>query len=118
MRVRRAGDRGYITIKGPTVGLARAEFEYEIPVEDADEMLTTLCDRPLIEKRRYRIPVGEVTWEIDEFYGENQGLILAEVELTTADQPLDAPSWIGPEVSQDPRYFNSNLAERPYSRWQ
>lgn len=118
VRVRRAGDRGYITIKGPTVGLARAEFEYEIPVEDADEMLTTLCDRPLIEKRRYRIPVGEVTWEIDEFYGENQGLILAEVELTTADQPLDAPSWIGPEVSQDPRYFNSNLAERPYSRWQ
>ncbi|MGF1514112.1 MAG: CYTH domain-containing protein [Elainellaceae cyanobacterium] len=117
VRVRRAGDRGYLTVKGPTVGISRAEFEYEIPVADADAMLTTLCDRPLIEKRRYRLSVDGVTWEVDEFYGDNSGLILAEVELATVDQTVALPSWVGPEVSQDPRYFNSQLAKHPYSRW-
>ncbi|MGF1535502.1 MAG: CYTH domain-containing protein [Elainellaceae cyanobacterium] len=117
VRVRLAGDRGYLTIKGPTAGLARAEFEYEIPVSDASAMLTDLCDRPLIEKHRYRIPTGNVVWEVDEFHGDNKGLILAEVELTHPDQPLALPDWVGREVSHDPRYFNSQLAQYPYCDW-
>lgn len=117
VRVRLAGDRGYLTIKGPTAGLARAEFEYEIPVLDASAMLTNLCDRPLIEKHRYRIPIGNVVWEVDEFHGDNKGLILAEVELTHPDQPLALPDWVGQEVSHDPRYFNSQLAQHPHCDW-
>lgn len=117
VRVRIAGDRGFLTIKGPSVGNARAEFEYPVPVEDAREMLETLCDRPLIEKTRYKIAMGEFVWEVDEFAGENQGLILAEVELTEEHQIVELPDWIGEEVSGDFRYFNSNLAKNPFSRW-
>ena len=116
VRVRVVGDRGYLTIKGTTVGASRAEFEYPIPVEDAREMLNTLCDRPLIEKTRYKIQQGELTWEIDEFAGENQGLILAEVELEDENQTVELPEWIEREVS-DPKYFNVNLAKHPYSQW-
>ena len=116
VRVRIAGDRGYLTIKGTTVGASRAEFEYPIPVEDAREMLDTLCDRPLIEKTRYRIQQGELTWEIDEFAGENRGLILAEVELDDENQTVELPEWIDREVS-DPKYFNVNLAKHPYRQW-
>ncbi len=116
VRVRIVGDRGYLTIKGTTVGASRAEFEYPIPVEDAREMLDTLCDRPLIEKTRYRIQQGELTWEVDEFAGENQGLILAEVELDDENQTVELPEWIDREVS-DPKYFNVNLAKHPYSQW-
>ncbi len=116
VRVRVVGDRGYLTIKGTTVGTSRAEFEYPIPVEDAREMLDTLCDRPLIEKTRYRIQQGELTWEVDEFAGENQGLILAEVELDDENQTVELPDWIDKEVS-DPKYFNVNLAKYPYSQW-
>ncbi len=116
VRVRVVGDRGYLTIKGTTVGASRAEFEYPIPVEDAREMLNTLCDRPLIEKTRYRIQQGELTWEVDEFAGENQGLILAEVELEDENQTVELPEWIDREVS-DPKYFNVNLAKHPYSQW-
>jgi adenylate cyclase len=117
VRVRVAGERSYLTIKGASEGIARAEFEYEIPIADALEMLATLCDRPLIEKTRYRIPWNGLLWEVDEFIGENQGLILAEVELTDPDQPVSIPEWIGQEVSGDPRYFNSNLAKHPFQSW-
>ncbi len=117
VRVRIVGERGYLTIKGPTVGNTRAEFQYPIPVEDAREILETLCDRPYIEKTRSKIVVGELTWEVDEFAGENQGLILAEVELTEENQEVELPDWIDKEVSGDARYFNSNLAKNPLSRW-
>ncbi|NMF83814.1 CYTH domain-containing protein [Nodosilinea sp. P-1105] len=117
VRVRQVGDRAYLTLKGPAVGLVRAEFEYPIPVEDAQIILETLCQPPLIQKYRYRIPLENVVWEVDEFLGDNQGLILAEVELQTPDQPVPRPSWIGQEVSGDPRYFNSNLARHPFSHW-
>ncbi len=117
VRVRVVGDKGYLTIKGKTQGTSRAEFEYPIPVEDAQEMLDTLCDRPLIEKTRYKIPRGALTWEIDEFAGENQGLIVAEVELAGENQSIELPEWIGEEVSHDPRYFNANLAQHPFSQW-
>ncbi|NEP41971.1 MAG: CYTH domain-containing protein [Okeania sp. SIO2H7] len=117
VRVRIAGDRAFLTIKGPSVGNARTEFEYSIPVEDAREMLETLCDRPYIEKTRYKIVIGELTWEVDEFAGDNEGLILAEVELAEEHQVVELPDWIGEEVSGDARYFNSNLAKNPFSRW-
>jgi CYTH domain-containing protein len=117
VRVRVAGDQGYLTIKGPSVELSRAEYEYEIPVEDALEMLHTLCEPPLIEKIRYRIEFGGLVWEVDEFEGENRGLVLAEVELSDGNQAIALPDWIGAEVSSDPRYYNSNLAKNPFSQW-
>lgn len=117
VRVRLAGEKAYLTIKGPYSQSGRAEFEYAIPVADAEEMLNTLCHRPLIEKVRYRIPFDDVTWEVDEFGGENQGLILAEVELSSPTQPIVIPDWIGLEVTQDARYYNSNLVTYPYSQW-
>lgn len=117
VRVRIVSDRGYLTIKGPTVGTARAEFEYEIPLADAAEMLDTLCQQPLIEKTRYLLQVGDLRWEIDEFAGDNAGLILAEIELTAEEQDIDLPDWIGTEVSFDPRYFNASLAKNPYKYW-
>ncbi|MDY6940518.1 MAG: CYTH domain-containing protein [Cyanobacteriota bacterium] len=117
VRVRIIGDRGYLTIKGATTGLTRMEFEYPIPVADAREMLDRLCDRPPIEKTRYKIPIGNLVWEVDEFARENQGLILAEVELTDENQEISLPDWIGAEVSHDPRYYNANLAKFPFSQW-
>lgn len=117
VRVRVAGEQGFLTIKGASQGIGRAEYEYAIPLQDATEMLDTLCQRPLIEKTRYRIPWQGVVWEVDEFAGENQGLIIAEVELRDPDQALELPGWIGAEVSDDPRYFNSNLAKFPFSQW-
>ncbi len=116
VRVRIAGEQGYLTIKGASVGSVRSEFEYPIPVEDAEEMLNTLCDRPLIEKIRYKIPYQNFIWEVDEFLGENQGLIIAEVELEREDQVVPLPNWIDKQVS-DPKYFNSNLVKHPYSKW-
>ncbi len=118
VRVRTIGDQGYLTIKGLTVGATRLEFEYEIPVADADTMLDDLCERPLIEKRRYKVEHDDLTWEIDEFFGENEGLIVAEVELESEDQSFEKPPWIGEEVTDDPRYFNSNLVQHPYSEWE
>jgi len=117
VRVRIAGDRGYLTIKGATSGISRLEFEYPIPIADAEEMLETLCDRPLIEKTRYRIEWAGLVWEVDEFAGENQGLILAEVELTSEAQAITLPSWIGLEVTNDSRYYNSNLSKHPFLQW-
>ena len=118
VRVRTVDKAGYITIKGATQGIARAEYEYAIPFQDAIEMLDTLCDHPLIEKMRYRIAIGDLLWEVDEFAGENQGLIMAEVELSDPEQTIQLPNWIGKEVSHDSRYYNSNLAKYPYTQWQ
>lgn len=117
VRVRTAGARGFLTIKGLSRGAARAEFEYEIPLAEANHLLDALCLRPLIEKMRYTLEAGGLTWEIDEFEGENAGLILAEVELEREDQTVDLPAWIGQEVTGDPRYYNANLIQRPYKTW-
>ncbi len=117
VRVRIAGDRGFLTIKGKTEHISRPEFEYPIPLNDAAELLDTLCLRPLIEKTRYRLASGGLLWEIDEFRGENAGLILAEVELTNPNQVLNLPDWVGAEVSHDPRYYNASLIRYAYSQW-
>jgi adenylate cyclase len=117
VRVRTAGDKGFITVKGSNTGATRSEFEYEIPMSDANEMLDRLCEQPLIEKTRYRIPFGGLTWEIDEFEGDNRGLVTAEVELRNENQAVSLPDWIGQEVTADPRYFNSNLVAHPFSKW-
>lgn len=117
VRVRLAGDRAWLTIKGLTHGIERTEYEYAIPARDAAEMLEHLCRRPILEKRRTRIPQGELVWEVDEFLGENAGLVVAEVELTSPAQALELPAWVGPEVSGDPRYYNSNLLAHPYAQW-
>ena len=117
VRVRVAGDRAFITLKGASEGIARSEFEYPIPIEDANELLDSLCASPLIEKYRRKIDISGLTWEVDEFLGENQGLVIAEVELESADQAIDHPDWIGEDVSHDARYYNSNLVNHPFSRW-
>ncbi len=117
VRVRIAGQDAMLTVKGKTVGLSRAEYEYSIPFKDAQEMLK-LCEGPLIEKRRWLFEAGELTWEIDEFLGLNAGLIIAEIELEHEDQTVDLPNWIGEEVSHDDRYFNSNLSRKPFSMWE
>jgi adenylate cyclase len=117
VRVRMAGHRGFITIKGMTRGLERLEFEYEIPVSDAAAILDQLCLKPLVEKTRFRIDFGGRTWEVDEFHGDNAGLLLAEIELASGDDKFEMPPWAGAEVSDDPRYFNSNLSREPFARW-
>lgn len=117
VRVRTIDAKGFLTIKGLTIGATRSEFEYEIPVADANEMLDALCEKPIIEKTRYKIKQGELIWEVDEFAGVNAGLIVAEVELVDESQQIDKPDWIGVEVSGDPRYFNANLIAHPYSTW-
>lgn len=118
VRIRIIDQQAYLTLKGPVEGMSRSEFEYAIPLTDAQTMLAELCQRPFIEKYRYRIPLGDVVWEVDEFLGENQGLILAEVELTHAGQTVDLPAWIGEEVTGDPRYYNSNLVKYPFKDWE
>jgi adenylate cyclase len=117
VRVRTIDDKGFLTIKGITTGATRAEYEYEIPVKEAEAMLDGQCEKPLIEKDRYKIAHKGLIWEVDEFFGENQELILAEVELESEDQPYDKPEWITDEVTGDPKYFNSNLIQNPYKNW-
>jgi adenylate cyclase len=116
VRVRRAGPAAYLTIKGIPEGARRPEFEYPIPLSDAQQLMN-LCLPPLVEKTRYVIKYGGKRWEVDEFHGDNRGLILAEIELPSEDEPIDIPPWIGQEVSGDPRYFNSYLSEHPYTQW-
>lgn len=116
VRVRVVGDQAWLTIKGETRGATRLEFEYSIPRADADELLR-LCDGPLVDKVRRKIVVSGTIWEVDEFLGENAGLVIAEVELEREDQEFQRPEWLGEEVTGDPRYFNSNLAIRPYGGW-
>ena len=115
IRIRDSG--AFLTLKSETRGITRSEFEYEIPLADAEEMLETLCAPPHIEKTRYVVEWKGHTWEIDVFHGGTEGLIVAEIELATADQAFEKPPWLGREVSQDARYFNSNLAHCPYGDW-
>ncbi|NQT68687.1 MAG: CYTH domain-containing protein [Desulfobacteraceae bacterium] len=117
VRVRIIGDKGYLTVKGISRGAVRAEYEYEIPGVEAEAMLDDLCEKPLIEKMRCKIAYKGFVWEVDEFCGENQGLIVAEVELESEDQKFEKPEWIGEEVTADPRYLNANLIHHPYCRW-
>jgi adenylate cyclase len=117
VRIRAVGDKGYLTIKGIARGAVRVEYEYNIPITDAEAMLEGLCKKPIIEKRRYKIKYKGHTWEVDEFFGENQGLIIAEVELESEDEKLIKPEWVGEEVTGDPKYFNANLIHHPYNTW-
>ena len=118
VRIRTIRHRGYLTIKGISKDSRRNEFEYDIPFEEANWMLDTLCKRPLIEKTRYKIKDKDLIWEVDEFWGENEGLILAEVELISADQSISIPDWIGREVTENAAYYNANLVKHPYSQWE
>ncbi len=117
VRIRIAGDKANINIKSATLDITRHEYEYSIPVEDAAEMLDNLCVKPIIEKERFFVKKGCHTWEIDVFSGDNDGLIVAEIELTTADESFDKPDWIGDEVSDDPRYYNVCLVKHPFKDW-
>lgn len=112
VRIRRSARTAWITVKGPKSGISRPEFEYAIPVADADQMLADLCNGPLIEKTRYRIPFDDVVWEVDEFGGPLAGLIIAEVELRAHDQPFRLPAWIGREVTTDTAYSSASLIRR------
>jgi CYTH domain-containing protein len=116
VRVRIAGDRAFLTVKGASRGATRAEFEYEIPLEDASKLME-LSDGPVVTKRRRVIEHAGSTWEVDEFEGENAGLVVAELELESENQAYAKPDWLGREVTDDPRYYNSSLAANPYHRW-
>ncbi len=116
VRVRIMGEQAFLTIKGATTGITRAEFEYEIPVSDATELLG-LCGDAIVEKRRHFITHAGNLWELDVFSGANAGLIMAEIELEIEEQSFDLPDWIGHEVSADPRYRNGHLARHPFSKW-
>lgn len=117
VRIRTMGEKAFLTVKGPTAGTRRSEYEYEIPFADCTAMLETLAERPIIEKKRYQIPFAGLTWEVDEFFGENAGLIVAEVELEDEQQIFQKPEWVDKEVTGDSRYFNSNLTRYPYTCW-
>lgn len=117
VRVRSSGSEAFLTIKGSTEKFSRLEFEYPIPQGDAAILLDRLCERPLIEKTRYKQKVGDHVWEIDVFHGDNEGLIVAEIEVRAESETFERPPWIKNEVSDDPRYFNSNLSRNPFRKW-
>ncbi|AGA90473.1 hypothetical protein Thimo_1696 [Thioflavicoccus mobilis 8321] len=117
VRARVAGERAYLTIKGPGNGLSRSEYEYPIPVADAEAMLRELAVSPPIEKTRHRVRVGDHVWDLDVFAGANAGLVMAEVELAAEDEVFARPDWLGEEVTGDPRYYNLSLARCPYLSW-
>jgi CYTH domain-containing protein len=116
VRVRIAGSRAYLTIKGLTQGVSRPEFEYEIPLQDGEALLT-LCDGVPLEKDRYTLQHAGATWEVDEFLGANAGLVIAEIELKDERQEFERPGWLSTEVTDDPRYLNSSLIAAPYGTW-
>lgn len=116
VRVRVVGDQAWLTIKGQNQGAVRTEFEYEIPLADGRQLLG-LCEGPLIDKIRRLVPYAGMNWEVDEFLGQNAGLVVAEIELSAADQAFEAPPWLGAEVTEDARYFNSQLAHKPFTLW-
>jgi adenylate cyclase len=116
VRVRVAADQAVLTIKGPAKGLSRPEFEYPIPVADAEQLLL-LCEGPVLDKVRHLVVHHGTRWEVDEFFGENRGLVIAEVELSREDETFERPPWLGTEVTGDARYYNSSLSERPYASW-
>ncbi len=117
IRVRVAPGKAELNVKSSRDGIHRLEFEYPIPADDAETLLDEIALRPLIEKTRHIVEHAGHTWEIDEFSGENAGLIVAEIELQAVDESFERPVWLGEEVSTDPRYYNSSLSERPFSRW-
>lgn len=117
IRIRISGTKAHINIKQTDDGIHRLEYEYDIPLNDAQEMLDKIAEHPLIEKIRHHVTVGKHLWEIDEFLGDNQGLVVAEIELASADEPFERPDWLGAEVSTDRRYFNSALIAHPYKDW-
>lgn len=117
VRVRVKNDKGYLTIKGPNSGSSRMEFEYEIPCEEAQYMLRNLCEKSIIEKIRYNVEYEGHIWEVDCFLGENEGLEIAEIELSSEEETFSIPEWIGEEVTEDKRYYNSYIAKNPYKLW-
>jgi len=117
VRIRVQGDKANINIKSATLDIRRMEYEYEIPLGEAEEMLDQLCNQPQIDKTRFIVEQGKHTWEIDEFYGDNQGLLVAEVELGSEDEEIIKPDWIGDEVTGDPRYYNVSLIKHPFKAW-
>lgn len=118
VRIRISGDTGYLTIKGQPEGISRSEYEYEIPLDDAEEMLYSLCDKRIIEKKRYEILIGNHIWEIDVFGGLNKGLIVAEVEMSAENENVEMPEWAITDVSSDSRYSNSTLIVNPFCNWE
>lgn len=116
VRIRVMGDKGFITLKGKTIGFSKPEFEYEVPAKEAIEMIG-LFGEIVIKKTRYLFPQGELTWEVDVFHEDNEGLIIAEIELQSEDQEFEIPNWIAEEVTGDYRYSNSNLQGNPYKIW-
>jgi len=117
VRLRLQGAQAWLTVKGETRGATRSEFEYPIPAADARAMLEEMCPSGVIDKTRYRVPVGDHIWEVDVFHGDNDGLVVAEVELEHEDQPFQRPPWLGEDVTDDPRYYNSALSRSPYGQW-
>lgn len=117
VRVRLSGSQAWLNIKSATIGSQRLEYEYEIPKEEGLEILESLCLKPLVEKTRYLVPYQQHTWEIDVFKGENEGLIVAEIELSEPNEDFALPEWVGIEVTEDIRYYNNNLSQHPYKHW-
>lgn len=117
VRVRVGGQRGWLSVKGRVVGMSRPEYEYEIPLAEANEMLAGFCAEGCLEKIRHWLPAGEREWEIDEFLGANAGLVVAELEIESEDAEFERPAWLGREVTDDVRYYNASLAQRPYGNW-
>lgn len=117
VRVRIEGEKATLTIKGRSHGFSRGEWEYPIPLDEANALLNGLCERPLIEKTRTRVNHEGMVWEVDAFFGDNQGLVVAEIELESEAQTFALPDWIGEEVTGDVRYFNSSLLRNPYTSW-
>jgi adenylate cyclase len=117
IRVRISENHAWLNIKSASVGVSRQEYEYEIPLREAIEILNTLCEKPFIEKTRHFIKHKQHTWEIDVFYGENDGLVIAEIELGSIEESFCLPDWAGKEVTYDLRYYNNNLCKTPYYQW-
>ena len=117
IRVRVDGGRALLNIKSVTLGIRRYEFEYEIPLEDGEEILAVIAQQPFIDKTRYKVKCGGHVWDLDVFEGENRGLMVAEVELESEEETFEMPAWAGEEVSEDPRYYNVSLVKTPYTRW-
>ena len=117
VRIRVSGTVAYLTLKGENQGATRPEFEYEIPIEDANEIIKELCSGPIIDKTRYLVEYGSHTWEIDVFHGDNDGLIVAEVELESETEEVDLPKWVINEVTGEVKYYNSSLLDNPFNKW-
>ena len=117
VRIRITGDKANLNIKSATLGIFRHEYEYDVPLPDAEKMLNDLCEKPVIDKIRHYVMHDGKKWEIDEFAGENAGLFVAEVELDDENEAISLPSWVDEEVSHDPRYYNVSLVKHPYRNW-